>query len=74
MYFTQYFVLSKRTHQTDNHSPKCQAIHNMHIAQLVKNKNSMLCTKKKSNDSKLLELMGGGECFGSLVDVEKVLE
>ena len=27
-----------------------------------------------SNASKLLKLMGGGECFGSLVDVEKVLE
>ena len=45
LFFAQHIVLSKRTHQTDNHSPKCQAIHNMHIAQLVKNKNSMLCVE-----------------------------
>ena len=45
--FAQHIALSKRTHQTDNHSPKCQAIHNMHIAQLVKNKNSYVAYKEE---------------------------
>ena len=31
-------------------------------------------SKKEYNNSSLLKLMEGGEYFGSLVDVEKVLE
>ena len=61
-----------RTHQTDNHSHKCHCkLCNMTTCQ---KEEPQVVSKKEYNNSSLLKLMEGGEYFGSLVDVEKVLE